>query len=229
MTIHSSQRGAIRVTAVRPSSLLTVEGGRVRPAQRQTVVLPAYATTPQSRNDAALPQPGQGAGGLAPSSAAYLVGEPDSQLTAERVVTDTLTVLWDLAMAGQAKANVVSATGTFLVTGTGFTDPDPTGTAAYVTLLGLVAVVFLPELSGTSDAATFTLTGIPSAIQPATLTTAFGGIAMTNNNANVNVGYIRVNAASGTWDLFPNANFGTWVNLGAKALLRAPTLTYLLS
>lgn len=103
MAIHARQRGATRVSP-RPRGHVTQEGGRVRPVHRQSALLPQYATTPQSRDDVALPQPGQGAGGLAPGSAAYLVGEPSPALTEERVVTDTLTVLWDLATAGQAKA-----------------------------------------------------------------------------------------------------------------------------
>jgi hypothetical protein len=47
-----------------------------------------------------------GAGGGAPTGAQYLTGATDSTLTAERVVTDTATVTWDLSTAGQAKANV---------------------------------------------------------------------------------------------------------------------------
>ena len=47
-----------------------------------------------------------GSGG-APADAEYLVGAADGTLSAERVVTDTATITWDLATAGQAKANVV--------------------------------------------------------------------------------------------------------------------------
>ena len=119
-------------------------------------------------------------------------------------------------------------TGTATITGTGFTDPDPTGTLTWIAVPGRFAVVHLPELTGTSDATTFTLTGIPSQIQPATLVSSMGGVAITNNSVVANVGYIRVNAASGTWDLFPNANFGTWAAANTKALLRAPMLAYLL-
>ncbi|MDR7496836.1 MAG: hypothetical protein QN174_07755 [Armatimonadota bacterium] len=42
----------------------------------------------------------------APAGAEYLVGAAHGELSAERVVTDTPTVAWDLATAGQAKANV---------------------------------------------------------------------------------------------------------------------------
>lgn len=47
-----------------------------------------------------------GAGGGAPTTAEYLVGALDGTLSAERLVTDTATVTWDLSVAGQAKSNV---------------------------------------------------------------------------------------------------------------------------
>ncbi len=45
-------------------------------------------------------------GGGAPVGAEYVVGVTHADLTAERLVTDTATVAWDLVTAGQAKANV---------------------------------------------------------------------------------------------------------------------------
>lgn len=48
-------------------------------------------------------------GGGAPTTAEYLVGALDGGLSAERLVTDTATVSWDLATAGAAKASIVAA------------------------------------------------------------------------------------------------------------------------
>lgn len=56
-----------------------------------------------ARLDVVLPG---GAGSGAPVGASYLVGSADATLTAERVVTDTASVTWDLSVAAQAKANV---------------------------------------------------------------------------------------------------------------------------
>lgn len=42
----------------------------------------------------------------APKSAQFLVGASNGQLTAQRLVTNTSTVAWDLATAGQAKASL---------------------------------------------------------------------------------------------------------------------------
>ena len=47
----------------------------------------------------------------APDSADYLVGTANATLTAERVVTDTTSITWDLATAGQAKAKRAALTG----------------------------------------------------------------------------------------------------------------------
>ena len=48
-------------------------------------------------------------GGGAPTNAEYLVGAADASLSAERVVTNTSTVEWDLTTPGQAKATLAAA------------------------------------------------------------------------------------------------------------------------
>ena len=47
-----------------------------------------------------------GAGGGAPTDAQYIVAAASAGLDAERVVTDTASIVWDNATAGQAKASV---------------------------------------------------------------------------------------------------------------------------
>lgn len=54
-----------------------------------------------------------GGGGGAPTTVEYLVGAADGGLSAERVVTSTSTVAWDLGTAAQAKANVPDAAITY--------------------------------------------------------------------------------------------------------------------
>jgi hypothetical protein len=85
---------------------------------------------------------GASGGGGAPVGAQYLVGAADATLTAERVVTDTPTVAWDLATAGQAKANVPDASiGTVKlggdITAAGKALLDDANAAAQRTTLGL--------------------------------------------------------------------------------------------
>jgi hypothetical protein len=50
---------------------------------------------------------GGGGGGGAPVDAAYITAATHATLTAERVLTNTATLTWDFATAGQAKGNVV--------------------------------------------------------------------------------------------------------------------------
>lgn len=69
---------------------------------------------------------GPGSGGVAPANAEYLVGAANSNLTAERVVTNTPTVTWDLATLGQAKANVVPKSVAVAVDAAGALDGDGT-------------------------------------------------------------------------------------------------------
>jgi hypothetical protein len=54
-------------------------------------------------------------------------------------------------------------TGTFTITGAGFSGTAPSGTARY-TRNGLMVTLALPDLSGTSNATTFTLTGLPAGL-----------------------------------------------------------------
>jgi len=49
--------------------------------------------------------------GGAPTAAEYLVGSAHAGLSAERVVTNTSSITWDLGTAGQAKANYVPRSG----------------------------------------------------------------------------------------------------------------------
>lgn len=61
-------------------------------------------TTRYLREDATFDVPPGGSG--APTAAVYIVGAAHADLSAERVVTDTATVAFDLGTAGQLKANV---------------------------------------------------------------------------------------------------------------------------
>jgi hypothetical protein len=88
------QRSALTgdVTAPAGSNVTTIANGAVDLVHLSTEVTDAIA-----------------AAGGAPPAAEYLVGALHGDLSAERVVTDTTTVAWDLATGGQAKANVPDA------------------------------------------------------------------------------------------------------------------------
>jgi hypothetical protein len=62
-------------------------------------------------------------------------------------------------------------TGTFNVTGQGFSGTPPTGVAIYkLSTAARLAWVFLPAISGPSNSTSFSITGLPAFLQPATLT-----------------------------------------------------------
>ena len=88
-------------------------GGTPAAAQELEIVAGANVTLTGTRTGARveleIAASGGGGGGGAPTTAEYLVGASDGTLSAERVVTDTATVTWDLATSGQAKANVPAA------------------------------------------------------------------------------------------------------------------------
>ena len=54
-----------------------------------------------------------GSGGGAPTDAEYIVAVDDPTLTNDRVLTNTATVTWDLATAGQVKANAIVPASTY--------------------------------------------------------------------------------------------------------------------
>mgnify|MGYP001568903255 CR=1 FL=1 len=151
----------------------------------------------------------------APIDAEYVVAATHANLSAERVATDTVSITWDFSTAAQAKANVAHiTTGTFTITGTGFT-VNPTGTARWIkdTLSNFVCL-FIPELTGTSNATTFTLTGLPADVTPTrqAFQYAFGQDAGINTRV-----LIRLNAASTTIDLF-TADGAAWTAAMTKTL-----------
>ena len=104
-------------------------------------------------------------------------------------------------------------TGSFTITGTGFT-VDPTGTALYA-LVGPVVVLFLPALTGTSDATTFTLTGLPAAVTPTR--ESFHYARVQDNTAAFSVGMLQLTAASTTVTLYTTAAAAAWTAGGTKS------------
>lgn len=116
-------------------------------------------------------------------------------------------------------------TGAFVVTATGL-DTTVRG-VAYYARFGPLVTLLLPELTGTSNATTMTLTGLPPSI--VALRTFFSqAIRVTNNSSDANNGYLRFNANSTVLDVFRNADItSAWTGSGTKTL-RAVAVSYLL-
>ena len=117
-------------------------------------------------------------------------------------------------IADEIRDAVFGENDTFTATCTGFT-AAVTGTASYV-LIGGVVVLFLPELTGTSNATTFTITGLPAAITP--VQTSNHVVTITDTTTDV-YGLLRLTASSTTITMLSSLQSnGDWGNSGTKAI-----------
>lgn len=108
----------------------------------------------------------------------------------------------------------VATSGSFTCTGTGFASAT-TGTCTY-TLFGKLAILIVPVgISGTSNAATFTITGLPAAIQPVTTQTTSVASNIFNNSAYAQNVSAQV-TASGTLTMLIAGASGGWTASGTK-------------
>jgi hypothetical protein len=129
-----------------------------------------------------------------------------------------------LDLINNAIALLGNITGTFTITGTGFT-VNPTATARYVSL-GNVVILFLPELTGTSNATTFTLTGLPATIVPTQTSNHIVTITDGQSGATDGYGLLRLSGGSATITMIsPVTSDGSWTATGTKTLY-ATSLTY---
>jgi hypothetical protein len=114
--------------------------------------------------------------------------------------------------------------GTFVITATGFAGTAPSGTVGYVRL-GTQVTLRLPPggLFGTSNATTFTLTGVPASLQALNqqILPCFG----VDNNVLKADTFIRTPNASGVMQV--EAFSGAWLASGNKGIYQI-ALTYLL-
>lgn len=118
------------------------------------------------------------------------------------------------ALAGSAGQQVYQ-TGTFTLTGTGF-DVAPTGTARY-SRVGNSVTLYVPTIFGTSNANTFTLTGMPAGIRPPN---GSGNIpVLIQDNGAFAFGVLSV-ASTGVITLIPSATGGStsWTASGQKTI-----------
>ena len=111
--------------------------------------------------------------------------------------------------------------GTFTATATGMT-ASVTGTAHY-RIVGKVGVLFLPNLIGTSNAATFTVTGLPAALTSVDVTRHWAPI---QDNGVLSHGVITVSGMSLT--VYRDVAGTGWTASGTKALF-GHTITYALA
>jgi len=109
----------------------------------------------------------------------------------------------------------VVVTGSFTITGTGFT-VSPTATATYKIVYGYV-YLHIPEsaITGTSNATSFTLTGLPVAITPSATRQMANGYAFDNSVATWTAITITT---SNTIALSKTGAGSAWTSSGTKTL-----------
>lgn len=114
--------------------------------------------------------------------------------------------------------------GSFTVTYTGMSSVT-TGTATW-TRYGRVVVLTLPSLTGTSNVNTFTITGLPAVIQPATLSPTCSTTNAVSSGSASQVAYAKFAAGSGTITMFVAGVSNGWGATSLKGFDGAPSLTY---
>jgi hypothetical protein len=140
-------------------------------------------------------------------------------------------VIHDTAHAQAFAGSCAAIRGSYTGTLTGYASP-PTGTIQYrVTTSCQVTLWTTAAISGTSNAATMTLTGTPYNLAPATSAPANQIITnvLTDNSANT-FGCVQVSNATPTVITFSNtaACAGAMTNTGTKGLPSGWTITYTL-
>lgn len=151
-----------------------------------------------------------GIGTLTPTCALDVVGALD--------VSDDATTRTNLGLGTAALTSYEE--GTFTATGTGWSGTAPSGTAKYIKIGNQVTLV-LPYLTGTSNATTCTVTGLPAGLSTASVMRVF--YTGTDNGVAIR-GVMQVSGTTIT--LYPNEAFGNWTASGTKALYE-PLITYL--
>ncbi len=114
-------------------------------------------------------------------------------------------------------------TGSFTITLTGFT-AGVTGTAIY-SITNNVVTLFIPILTGTSNAGTMTATGIPAAITPATTHAGFP-VGVEDNTVQPTLPGRADVLTNNTMQFFLKLDGTAFTNSGTKGLPFGLTVTY---
>jgi len=130
-----------------------------------------------------------------------------------------------------ALVDMTPDTGTFTGTLTGLTT-SPTGTCTW-TRIGKLVLLGLPiNIGGVSNSVSFGMTGLPAAIQPATLTQWVPCAAMEDNSVVKTGTGVIITAGSGTLAFTLNGNSAGWTaanSKGTPASVQSQVIAYLLN
>lgn len=108
--------------------------------------------------------------------------------------------------------------GSSTLTGTGFATPVPTFTLQY-TIFGQLVIASISAAVGTSNANSFTLTGVPALLQPPSVKQLVSIYAITDNSGPpFGSGGLIIQSASSTWQVVISGNTFGWSTSGGKGL-----------
>jgi hypothetical protein len=143
----------------------------------------------------------------------------DSADVPARFLTVNVTggqVAFPATQAASADANTLDdyEEGTYTGTLTGVSG-SVTTTVRY-TKIGNQITLNIDDMSGTSNATTKTLTGMPAALLPARIKRA---VAFTGDNGGSAVASMAILRTTGTIELYPNAAAGNWTASGTAEVL----------
>lgn len=110
--------------------------------------------------------------------------------------------------------------GSFTVTATGFSGTAPSVTARYVRV-GKQVTLYIPDVQGTSNGPTFTLTGLPGGLAS---TGVFRAACQVADNGILLFGMMLLNGTS--IEIFAGPSYNGWTASGEKALLN-PVFVYI--
>lgn len=127
--------------------------------------------------------------------------------------TDALTARGTLGLG--TAATQLYEEGNFTMTATGFSGTAPSVTARYAKMGKQVTLVIPQNVTGTSNATTLTLTGVPAALVPPIALQV--GFQVTNNGANLAApGLAQWNASATTITLYTTWMGGAWTASALK-------------
>lgn len=157
---------------------------------------------------------------LAGSGTRIVTSTAAGQLGNATTATGTNVTLSGTLNADTIVSSKFYTEGTFTITGTGFSG-TVTGTARYIRI-GKSVTLYLPQLQGTSNATTFTMTGMPAAIRPARIQWVLITGIVDNSAATEYHGSLNI-ATDGTIDVYRKTSINgpetnSYTNSGTKGI-----------
>jgi hypothetical protein len=110
-------------------------------------------------------------------------------------------------------------TGNFMATLTGFLGTAPTATVYYSLIDNVVTVATAAVfVGGTSNATGFTMTGVPSLIQPPTVLQSVPLWYAQNNSTAAVMPFVQINQANPIWTFGQSSTLNFWTASGGKGI-----------